>query len=156
MSEVNGQKPNGHADPFGELMTRRVKPVPLTFEYEDDGGHKVARTFNFEIRESTYGEAKPLLASAGTMDSAEFGQRLIGLAVYLDGIQLTYERVLNMTPATIGKLMELVPTVIDIFRLNSDEASDEVVTNETAVTAEAPAAVVAAADAVTERQEKKD
>lgn len=156
MSEANGHKPNGHADPFGELMTRRVKPVPLTFEYEDDAGQKVSRTFNFEIRESTYGEAKPLLASAGTMDSAEFGQRLIGLAVYLDGIQLTYERVLNMTPATIGKLMELVPTVIDIFRLNTDEVTDEV-TDETADEAEAvPAIAAAATGTATEGQEKKD
>ena len=150
MSEA---KPNGHADPFGELMTRRVKPVPLTFEYENGAGEKVSRTFNFEIRESTYADAKPLLDRAGTMDPAEFGQRLIGLAVYLDGMQLTYERVLNMTPATIGKLMELVPTVIDIFRLNNDEITDEAADQ---APAEASAAVVVATDAVTEGQEKKD
>lgn len=134
MAEPNGHAgtPNGHAadvapDPFGELFTRRVKPVPLTFEFEDADGNPISRTFNFEIREATYADAKPLLAQAGTMEPTEFGQRLIGLAVYLNGQQLTFERVLKMTPATIGKLMELVPTIVEIYRLNApaDEVEDE-------------------------------
>jgi hypothetical protein len=132
MAEPNGHAgtPNGHAadaapDPFGELFTRRVKPVPLTFEFEDADGNTITRTFDFEIREATYAEAKPLLAQAATMEPTEFGQRLIGLAVYLNGQQLTFERVLKMTPATIGKLMELVPTVVEIYRLAAPDDENE-------------------------------
>lgn len=132
MAEPNGHAADDAPDPFGELFTRRVKPVPLTFEFEDADGNAITRRFDFEIREATYAEAKPLLSKAGTMDPTEFGQRLIGLAIYLNGQQLTYGRVLKMTPATIGKLMELVPTIVEIYRLKGSDEDEEKPADDTA------------------------
>lgn len=99
---------NAKDDKFGALMSMRVEPLSI------EGLPPL------EIREAPLNVIKPLLDKAAEMENAEFTNRLLGLSLYLDGEQLTYERVQRMGINTIQRLAKALPTIMRVYGLNTE------------------------------------
>lgn len=100
--------PKHAEDKFGALMTMRVEPV------------EIEGLPPLEIRERPVRDIKPLLDQAGKMDNQEFTNRLLGLSLYLDGEQLTYDRVLSMSVGMIRKLADALPAIMRVYGLHAE------------------------------------
>lgn len=96
-------------DPFESFMARRVEIVEIP-------GLPV-----IEIREAPLKDVKPIMDKVETMDPGEFGHRLMGLSLYVDGQQLTYERILNMTPNILKLLMPVMPAIFRVYGIEFKE-----------------------------------
>jgi hypothetical protein len=90
-------------DPFESMMSRRIEQVELP------------DLPLMEIREAPIKDVKPILDKLADMDPSEVTYRLLGLSLYVDGEQLTYERVINMTAEMVKRLLPVMPAVFNVY-----------------------------------------
>jgi hypothetical protein len=94
-------------------MSRRTKMVQL------EGLPEI------EIREAPIRDVKPIVDAISTMDPQELAFRLMGISIFVEGHQLTYDRLMNMAPHAIQALMPLAPAIFEVYGLAADPAPEE-------------------------------